>query len=767
MSLRVISVQNPKPMSRRATNRKTARTGNVRFSIESRVLRELGERLVKKPEVALLELIKNAYDADATECVVDATEPGLLTIVDDGHGMTMSQFRKSWMRVGTSSKSNKLKTPKYGRVITGEKGIGRFAVRFLGQKLQLISVADDAKSAKRTKLTVDFNWPGVDRTMDLEKVSVPYKLETTDSSEALGTRLVISALRIANLGRINWQQVRTGAAGVVSPLQSLLKSTEATSVSDKRSAGVSDLGFKLTILDGSEEDTESDLAKQILDSFVLRSTIEASAGKFRIRIYENDSSKPLLKINDKYSSSLGSVYADLRFFPHRSGTFKNSPIDGRRAYAWIRENSGVAVFDRGFRVLPYGSKNDDWLRLAADTARNVRVPRSWIANKWFPMTEPEQRATSENWMLRLPQSAQMVGLVRVEGQRNSKQTDSDGLIAAADREGFLENETFDQFWHLVRGAIELVAVADRQVQRRNEKLQQEDALEKSREETLAAIREIEEMPSLSAAQKKRIASMLVDSQERVESQEVRSSQREAQLQVMSLLGVIAGYMTHEFGVALTDLETAQTKLKSLARKHSALMDPALALDARIARLKDFSTYVHAYVEGVRKLPNTKFAIRPRIKQVTRLLGDYAKERGIKVEISVERDLASPAVPVTLYNGILQNLFTNALKAVSAHRGVDDMTIAFRAWNDKKWHHLQVSDTGIGIPPALEKFVFDPLFSTTDINKDPVGSGMGLGLSLVRRCVEAFSGKVDLISAPPGFVTCVDVSLPLFSDSGKT
>ena len=42
--------------------------GSLSFSIESRILRELGERLVKQPEVAVLELVKNAYDADATRC---------------------------------------------------------------------------------------------------------------------------------------------------------------------------------------------------------------------------------------------------------------------------------------------------------------------------------------------------------------------------------------------------------------------------------------------------------------------------------------------------------------------------------------------------------------------------------------------------------------------------------------------------------------------------------------------------------------------------
>ena len=96
-----------------------------------------------------------------------------------------------------------------------------------------------------------------------------------------------------------------------------------------------------------------------------------------------------------------------------------------------------------------------------------------------------------------------------------------------------------------------------------------------------------------------------------------------------------------------------------------------------------------------------------------------------------------------------------------------MRIAFRAWNDKKWHYLQVSDTGIGIPDSLQSWVFNPLFTTTDLDADPLGSGMGLGLSLVKRGAEAFGGKVELVTAPPGFSTCVQIRLPQIEKEAAT
>jgi signal transduction histidine kinase len=70
----------------------------------------------------------------------------------------------------------------------------------------------------------------------------------------------------------------------------------------------------------------------------------------------------------------------------------------------------------------------------------------------------------------------------------------------------------------------------------------------------------------------------------------------------------------------------------------------------------------------------------------------------------------------------------------------------------------------GFPPPLQDRVFDPLFTTTDSRRDPLGSGMGLGLSLVKRGAEAFGGRVELVPAPPNFTTCVRIRLPV--DQGR-
>jgi len=245
--------------------------GSLSFSIESRILREFGERLVKQPEVAVLELVKNAYDADATSCTIDFDFPQSVVVEDTGSGMTLARFRDGWMRIGTSAKVGNGRSEIFNREITGEKGIGRFAVRFLGRNLHLESVAQDLKHQRRTRLVADFDWPRFDRYEDLGQIAVPYGLELALPDEPLGTKLVITRLR-SEIGTLDLRRVRTGSIGILTPLCSLFRTEQSD---DERypvpiQGKIIDPGFQLKIRDAREADkTQSDVAADILNGFVL------------------------------------------------------------------------------------------------------------------------------------------------------------------------------------------------------------------------------------------------------------------------------------------------------------------------------------------------------------------------------------------------------------------------------------------------------------------------------------------------------------------
>ena len=112
---------------------------SVRFSIDAKHIHRLGFELVGKQETALSELIKNAYDADATNVNIEFKDyskaGGVLIIKDDGSGMTERDIRNSWMRISTDYKETNTISSHFGRSRAGRKGIGRFAVERLGKRL--------------------------------------------------------------------------------------------------------------------------------------------------------------------------------------------------------------------------------------------------------------------------------------------------------------------------------------------------------------------------------------------------------------------------------------------------------------------------------------------------------------------------------------------------------------------------------------------------------------------------------------------------------
>ncbi len=117
----------------------------------ARLLTMLGEQLIKNERIALIELLKNSYDADATWVKVtfenfdvgfSVTESSRIIIEDDGCGMTTEVIEKHWLNPATPEKKIRRKSKprtNRGRILQGEKGIGRFAILKLGRVFRVIT----------------------------------------------------------------------------------------------------------------------------------------------------------------------------------------------------------------------------------------------------------------------------------------------------------------------------------------------------------------------------------------------------------------------------------------------------------------------------------------------------------------------------------------------------------------------------------------------------------------------------------------------------
>lgn len=155
------------------------------FKPRARLLLQLGDQLIKDEGLALFELVKNSYDADATYSNVelkdiDKKDIGTITIKDNGSGMNYKLITEHWLEPGTNIKedliNNVSKSLLYGRLPLGEKGIGRFGSHKLGQKITLFTKTDFDDEVE-----INIDWSLFENEKYLDNVPIDIKVNTTSS----------------------------------------------------------------------------------------------------------------------------------------------------------------------------------------------------------------------------------------------------------------------------------------------------------------------------------------------------------------------------------------------------------------------------------------------------------------------------------------------------------------------------------------------------------------------------------------------------------
>ncbi len=150
----------------------------------------IGRDLIQDPYAAVVELVKNAYDADATEIRICFTQKNSgieIRITDDGHGMTEDVVKNRWMVPSTSDKLIRRESPKH-RVMQGRKGIGRYAVSILGNELLMETYATNKNVINKTSLYVD--WTQFEKAEFLSDVDI--LIENNEVKSGKGTKLTIN-----------------------------------------------------------------------------------------------------------------------------------------------------------------------------------------------------------------------------------------------------------------------------------------------------------------------------------------------------------------------------------------------------------------------------------------------------------------------------------------------------------------------------------------------------------------------------------------------
>jgi hypothetical protein len=322
-----------------------------KFTVDSALLNELGERLVESVHIALMELVKNAYDADATKVTITfgTTEDGAskIVILDTGTGMNLNEVRDYWMKIDTTNKLAKRFSRVYGRPRTGSKGIGRFSCRRLGSHLELSTVGK-TKDGRLQKTEVKFDWVTFEAGTDVTEIECPGRSEFI-KNEKTGTRLTI----IQRNGN-EWTQ---GRFDFIKRHLAVLAANSGA----KRPNFKIDPGFKIALRAPQFKGGEvEDLRDEMIDAGSGTVTDHVDEKGYAICNLEAMSiGKRKFKSPERFHQLKGVTLKVGIIVDDKPQMRVPKALSKGTLGEILNEWGGVQVRFNGFRVYPYG--DDDWL----------------------------------------------------------------------------------------------------------------------------------------------------------------------------------------------------------------------------------------------------------------------------------------------------------------------------------------------------------------------------------------------------------------------
>jgi signal transduction histidine kinase len=702
---------------------------NVRFTVDAGHIQRLGAELVGKQDTALSELIKNAYDADATNVVLtfaDYRDPGgTLIIEDDGSGMLDDVIRSSWMRISTASKVDQPLSPIYRRIRAGRKGIGRFSVQRLGKFLYLETRPKDSATGYR----VTFSWDEEFRPgRDLNDVFS--QIERFDKPlEAHGTTLRIVDLRDgwseAALGKV-WRSVLL--------LQPPFPVAQTKPINSSQKA--IDPGFAVTINGISRDEKRSEYSLETSFLSQALATITASIddeGNATVRVVSPKSNLDDTQEFDRKFLLTGAVSMVASYFIYHPTTL--SGMSMATAAELGRLFGGIRIYRNGFRVLPYGEAADDWLKLDIDVSRReLLIP-----------------ANNRNFFGHVDLS-----------------TDANPLFEeTSSREGLLENEAYLELRQFVRDAVEWAAKRVAAARNRKQDAGQRDFVAELRRpsEYLRTVRETIGVSSSSppgAVETDRMLAraeaIATEFEQRVEKQHAASLEYEEMLRLLASLGLSISVFGHEVKGARDalrarlDLFQDAIEMLSEADSREDLERQLVELRAGSDRLFDIGGYIAGLMSTTESRELKSLSVQGALQRFANQFSEYMGRQNVQFKIDVD----PPTMRTTPMHGseldsVLLNFLTNSIKSMRNAR-VKERRVRMDGRLDGRFVVIGFEDNGPGVAATDRERVFDAFYTTTMAADDDgvAGPGTGLGLKIVSDIASSYGGRATVEEPSAGY-----------------
>lgn len=702
----------------------------VSFKPRARILKLLGEQLIGNSKLAIFELVKNAYDADADSVKIVINSPEKkencsIEVIDfGGTGMTKDTILNIWLEPGAEHRETQrkegIRTPKYNRLPLGEKGVGRFAVHKLGNKIRI-----NTKSINEPEYIIEVNWEDQLKNKYIDETNVLIT-EASDKDAVFingttGTKILISDLN------------ETFDKKQIQELYQTINSINYPFENKKSGMCHSKFCVSLEVPDHSDWlegllDINKDIINESLYQF---SFIVTNDGKFSwdYKFNPNTAIKKHFKIETRNNSALdeklaihsdGSViekpdfYKDLgdiygEFYVY---AFEKDIADLTNFYTYhseqikkyLEDNGGVRIYRDGIRVYNYGEKNDDWLNL---NRRRINRYSKGINKRLI------------------------LGAIELSLESTSKLTEK------TNREGFVENETYSKLVSVIHGVLDVFE---------NERLKDKERLKntiesktnKKEDSVNAPINELREN-----LQKKQVLDL--------ETSKIIDEIEEKYNQMTDIM-ITTGVAGLNLSVAFHEM---YHEVKSLVREVKNSNDN-INIKTYVMRLNEL---LNAYSRLLKKEKPKAVKLSEVIKNVLEFTSTRYKIHNINCEAPVmdneKKDIEAFLISNSIL-GCLANVIDNSIYWIERRWGDQEQNNLKHIYIDitnefERGPAILIADNGKGFQGMSPKSMVSPFVS----NK--IG-GMGVGLYFVNTVMNMLDGEVLFLEP-----TEVETKLPNYID----
>ncbi len=682
-------------------------SGSYRIRPAGRHILTIGRDLVQDPHAAIIELVKNAYDADSPDAAIafERKENGeyRISVADHGHGMTRDTVVNKWMVPSTSDKDDRDGRSPAGRTMQGRKGIGRYAASILGEDLLL-----ETTTASGEKTTLYLRWADFESSEYLEDVEI--LIDTESVKEESGTTLTMAVgydgMTVWNEAQFNTLQFELRKLMHPFPM---VATQQAFNVI-LRVSGIPGM-----------DDTDTQVEPfPLVEHFDYRIAGKIGADGTGIFAYSQQKSRNApdeeISIDSTGGSGCGELEIDIRVYDRDPDSvdqliqrgLKDSAgnyIGKLEARKLLNKYNGIGVYRNGFRLRPLGDPQFDWLKL---NEQRIQAPSRRIGNN------------------------QVIGYVQIQAEEQSN------LIEKSARDGLIENDAFAALKALTQQVIsklEEKRFVYRQrtglgrktfkVERELERLYSFDTLKRDVRSTLSGAK-------VSNTTTSKVIE-LIESDERRRSEAIkRLRDAIAVYQGHATLGKIINVVLHEGRRPLSYFRNQFPLLRRHADTFAKRPDPVLLpkiVDTAAGIAENAADFVKLFsrldpLAAQRRSAKKEELLVAIIERAKETFSGQMEIAGVTFHISGDETLKFICWRQDI-QAIFTNLIDNSLYWLGTARFPDkriDITISTRGGTIA---HIDYTDTGPGIEPEhiAGGVIFDPQFSTK-----PDGTGLGLAIA---------------------------------------